>query len=501
MDVRVLGPIEASVEGRPIALGGGKPRALLAMLALKAGSAVSTERLIDGLWGEQPPATASKLVQLYVSQLRKALAAGESGAQIVTRVRGYELRLGPGDVDARRFERLVADGAAREALALWRGPALADLAAEPFAASEARRLEGLRMTALELAIDADLAAGRHREVVGELEALVAEEPLREKLHAQRMLALYRSGRQAEALDAYRQARAALIDAIGVEPGPELRRLQDAILRQEPGLEPPRADAGRLPPELFAGTPLARREADLDLLREHWRRAHGGAGRLVLLAGARGIGKTRLAAELAAEVHRDGAPVLYASGAGGPAPALAAFERTGAARRPTLVVLDDLDRAGGEVRAALGRLVDGLAALPVLIVAIAEEGGLTAAVGADATLTLVPLDADGIAEVALLYASEAGEAAGAGVAGRGGAAAWPQRVHRLAGNWARADAARRLDAAAVRTASERAGLREAEDALAGNVVELQAARERAEVEEGDADGVLVCPFKGLACFRS
>src|SRR5919109_2370797 len=177
MDVRVLGPIEVSVEGRPIALGGGKSRALLAMLALKAGSPVSTERLIDGLWGERPPATASKLVQLYVSQLRRALAASGDGAEIVTRVRGYELRLEADEVDARRFERLVAEGAPREALALWRGPALAGLTDAPFAALEARRLEEMRITAIELAIDADLAAGRHREVVGELEVLVAEEPL------------------------------------------------------------------------------------------------------------------------------------------------------------------------------------------------------------------------------------------------------------------------------------------------------------------------------------
>ena len=497
MDVRVLGPIEVSVEGRPIALGGGKPRALLAMLALKAGSAVSTERLIDGLWGERPPATASKLVQLYVSQLRKALAASGDGAEIVTRVRGYELRLGRGDVDARRFERLVADGAAREALALWRGPALAHVD-EPFAAAEAWRLEELRMTALEVAIDADLAAGRHREVVGELGALVAEQPLREKLHAQRMLALYRSGRQAEALDAYRQARAALIDAIGVEPGPELRRLQDAILRQEPGLEPPGAEVVQLPPELIAGTPLARREADLDWLREHWRRAHGGAGRLVLVAGARGIGKTRLAAELAAEVHRDGAALLYASGAGAPGAARAAFERAAAARRPTLLVLDDLDRAGDEVRAALGQLVDGLAALPLLVVAIAEETGPTAAVRADATLTLAPLDADGVAAVARLYAGEDAEPPMAElVAASGGV---PQRIHRVASEWARTAAAHRLDAAAGRAASERAALREAEDALAGNVVALQAARERAAAEEGDTDSVDVCPFKGLACFE-
>ncbi len=245
MDVRVFGPLQAVVEGRPVPLGGVKPRALLAMLALNAGSTVSSERLIEGLWGDRQPATATKLVQIYVSQLRKALAAGGDAAEIVTRGRGYELRLGSGVVDALQFERLISQAAPREALALWHGPPLDDVAGEPFAAAEIRRLEELRLRAFELAIERDLAAGRHREVIGELETLVAEEPLRERLHAQRMLALYRCGRQADALEAYRHARAILVEEIGVEPGPELRRLHEAILRQDASLEPPAAgSAGR-----------------------------------------------------------------------------------------------------------------------------------------------------------------------------------------------------------------------------------------------------------------
>jgi predicted ATPase/DNA-binding SARP family transcriptional activator len=256
MDVQVLGSIEASVEGRSIPLGGGKPRALLAMLALNAGSTVSTQRLIDGLWGEEPPASANKLVQVYVSQLRKALGSSADGAEIVTRRHGYELRVEPDAVDAGRFERLVASGAPREALALWRGPPLDDVADEPFAGAEIRRLEELRLSALELAIDRDLEEGRHREVVGELEALVTAEPLRERLHAQRMLALYRCGRQADALEAYRHARARLVEEIGVEPGPELRRLHEAILRQDASLELPAAEAVEPPRELDAGTPPA-----------------------------------------------------------------------------------------------------------------------------------------------------------------------------------------------------------------------------------------------------
>src|SRR5215210_1757233 len=149
MDLRVLGPVEASVDDRPVVIGAGKPRALLAMLALSEGSPVSSERLIDGLWGEQPPATAPKMVQVYVSQLRKAMAGSGDGAQIVKRGRGYELRLADGDVGARRFERVVADGAPRDALALWRGPPLDDVSSEPFAALEIRRLEELRAAAVE----------------------------------------------------------------------------------------------------------------------------------------------------------------------------------------------------------------------------------------------------------------------------------------------------------------------------------------------------------------
>ena len=326
MEISVLGPVEVSAGGRPVAIGAGRPRALLALLALHEGSTLSTDRLVEGLWGEEPPATAAKMVQLCVSQLRRALAAAGDGAQIVTRGRGYELRMGDGGLDARRFERLIADGRPRAALALWRGAPLADVAAEPFAAAEIRRLEELRLTAIELALDRDLAAGRHREVVGELEALVAQEPLRERLHAQRMLALYRCGRQAEALDAYRQARRALVEQIGVEPGPDLRRMHEAILRQDASLEAVAEERVELPPELDAGTPLAGRQAELDWLREHWRRAHGGAGRLVLVVGTCGIGKTRLAAEVAGEVQRDGGAVFYASGAG----ARAALESAGAA---------------------------------------------------------------------------------------------------------------------------------------------------------------------------
>src|SRR3954447_19713311 len=253
MEIRLLGLIEVSLDGRAVRLGGAKQRALLAMLALHPNAPVSVDRLIDGLWGERPPASAPKSIQIYVSQLRKLING--DGAEIVTRGRGYELRVGADAVDSVRFERLVGDaergnGAgdaiAREALALWRGPPLDDLADEPFAGPEIRRLEELCLRARELAVDGALAGGEHERVLAELAALVDEHPLREHLHAQRMLALYRSGRQADALEAYQHARSALVDEVGVEPGPELRHLHEEILAQEPALDLPSRERGGLP---------------------------------------------------------------------------------------------------------------------------------------------------------------------------------------------------------------------------------------------------------------
>ena len=223
LEIRLLGPVEARLGGQPLALVGAKQRAVLAMLALDANRAVSLERLIDGLWDERPPASAAKNVQLYVSQLRRLLSRNGGEAAIATRGRGYELRVESDAVDVARFERLLDQAeraqeagasarAARAALELWRGAPLADVAGEPFAAAETRRLEERRLLAIELAIEQDLAAGRHRELIGELDSLLAQRPFQERLHGLRMLALYRCGRQAEALEAYGDARRALTES-------------------------------------------------------------------------------------------------------------------------------------------------------------------------------------------------------------------------------------------------------------------------------------------------
>ncbi len=234
MEYALLGPLEVRIDGRTIVVGRGKQRALLAVLALNAGRVVSTDRLIDELWGEDPPATATTALQVYVSRLRKLLGEGV----IQTRDPGY---LVEGDVDVRQFDRLVSEARRSEpedaavllseALSLWRGAALCDCGLP----LEAARLEEERVAATEERIEADLTSGRSSEMIGELESLVAEHPLREAFRAQLMLALYRAGRQAEALDAYRAARTTLHDELGIEPSPRLQQLEQAILRQDDSL--------------------------------------------------------------------------------------------------------------------------------------------------------------------------------------------------------------------------------------------------------------------------
>jgi class 3 adenylate cyclase len=237
--VKLLGPLEVAVDGRPLELRRKKQRALLALLALRAGEVVSTDRLVDDLWGETSPKAAVGSLQNLVSELRKLLGS----ELLVTRVPGYVLELDRQLVDAHRFEQAVRRGGdLREALALWRGPALSDLAFEPFAQAEIARLEELRATAQEQLFDVELEGGRHAQLVAELEAFVAEHPLRERPRGQLMLALYRSGRQADALEAYRRARETLVEELGIDPSPELQQLEQAILRHDPKVDfrPPAA---------------------------------------------------------------------------------------------------------------------------------------------------------------------------------------------------------------------------------------------------------------------
>jgi DNA-binding SARP family transcriptional activator len=250
-EFRVLGPVEAIVAGQPASLPAAKPRALLAVLLLSRNRVVSVDRLVDELW-ENPPETATKALQGYVSQLRKAFGAD----RVLTKPPGYSLRVEEGELDLDRFELLVREGrellaagdskaAARrleQALELWRGTPFAEFLAEPFARDAGARLEEARLAALEDRIEADLALGRHARLLPELEELVAREPLRERPRAQLMLALYRSGRQADALELYRRTRETLNEELGIEPSLELQELERRMLQQDPTLERARTPA-------------------------------------------------------------------------------------------------------------------------------------------------------------------------------------------------------------------------------------------------------------------
>ena len=335
----ILGPLEVWRDDTPLRLGRRSERALLTLLAASPNQVVSSDRLAEDLWAGDPPPTAPTALRVYVSRLRKTLEP--DGDALVTQPPGYLLRADDDAVDARRFEMLAARGHERaaggdhtgaaealgQALSLWRGPALAEVADAPLARAEAARLEELRLATTEDRIDAVLACGAHRAVIGELEALTQIHPLRERLWALRMLALYRDGRQAEALRVYHDLRCHLRDHLGLEPAEPMHELEVAILRHDPALlstvgpalavGQQRTGLGRLQPVPLPGA-LARpgsfrfvgRQAEAEVLSWLGQEAAGGERRAVLVAGEAGVGKTRLVAEAAARFHRQGAVVLF-----------------------------------------------------------------------------------------------------------------------------------------------------------------------------------------------
>jgi len=406
----VLGPLEVVDGLRTLDLGGPKQRALLALLVLDANRPVSRDRLIDALWEDQPTPTAAKALQVYVSQLRKTLGRD----RVVTAPGGYLLRVEPDEVDLARFQQLHGEGRPHEALALWRGEPLAEFARAQFAQADIARLEELYLACLESRLAADLAEGV--DVAAELEALVRAHPLRERLRELLILTLYRAGRQADALAAYQDARAALVDQLGIEPGKALRDLQQSILRQDPALD--------LAPAAPVRSAFVGRAQELAQLVRGLDDAIAGRGRLFLLVGEAGIGKSRLADELiqAARARRVDVVVGRCWEAGG-APAYwpwvqslrelggdALFEserdeddegarfrlfdatvRFLASReRPLVLFLDDMHAADEPSLLLLEFVARELAGLRVLVVVASREAGSLAEVTREPVTTRLSL---------------------------------------------------------------------------------------------------------------
>jgi DNA-binding SARP family transcriptional activator len=432
MDYRILGPLEAFDGDRAISLGGARQRAVLALLVLHGNETLTSDVIVDELWGEEAPPTAVKVLQNCVSALRKELPP----ETIRTVAGAYSLTLEPEELDRDRFERLLAEGRAalaagdhadaaeqlRAALALFRGAPLSDFAYEAFANEEVARLDELHVAAQEDLIEAELALGRHDELVPLLESLVTRYPLRERLRWQLMLALYRAGRQAEALEAYRAARRTLLAELGIEPGPALHELERAILAQDPGLDAARRQMtpGRRPGRA-AATPLAGRDEQLALLGAGLDDALAGRGRLFVIVGPTGSGKTRLADELASSAKEHGARILWGRGWDGggapaywpwsqalrdagqtldppePADAEARFRffetvteslRAEAARQPLLIVFDDLQAADDDSIVLLEFFATELPEMSALVLALGRpETARLDELGRHATRTL------------------------------------------------------------------------------------------------------------------
>jgi WD40 repeat protein/DNA-binding SARP family transcriptional activator len=496
LDFSVLGPLLVRGDSGPVDLPSPMERALLAHLVARAGRTVSTDELIDTLWTETPPRTAAKALQNHVLRLRNLLEPERDGSPtlLVTEGSGYRLDVSDNAIDARRFERLVGLGrrafqegrveaAAKtlaDALALWRGPAYAGLESTQFGSTEARRLEELRLVALEDRIAADLDLGRARETVAELQSLVHEHPLRERFWQLLVLALYRADRQADALSAYSRARDVLDEELGVEPSPELRRLQLQVLEQDSALlaktrTPTLPDALVPPPGPFVG-----RVNELATLRAVWHRVNtGDAPATVVLRGPRAAGVTRLAAQFAAELADQGVVVEYTGDdrpSGEPATA------------PTLSVVDARGLAIGELESTL---FEGPGEGPRLTVVLAAP---SAAIPPRAeTIDVGSLNADEVRAILATYVDDAAvdDVLPEVLRASGGL---PGRVHDEA-----LSVARQRAAALVSGAATWAGLVGSDLDAARADLRLGVTRYREVIERQLGVEPGTCPWKGLVAY--
>ena len=481
MDFGVLGPLRVANGAGPIDVPGAKERALLAHLVARRGSMVPASEIIDALWGDEPPRSAAKSVQTFVARLRNALDPERvSGTGVIrTEGPGYRLDVDASAVDAERFTGLITVGrtalrdgrdrvageALGEALALWRGPAYAGFESAPWAQAEARRLEELRLDAADDLLAVRLDLGHTAEVVAEAERRLGEQPLRERIWCLLVLALYRAGRQADALAAYERARRTLADELGVDPGPELRELHAKVLAHDPALRG-RGPVAALPAELqVTGDRFVGREAQLGRLRELWASVEGGGSVSVAVRGPEGAGASRLAAELARGVARSGGSVTFVGPSADPTSRMPLGS-------PALVVADHVG-AGVPEHGMLVRLVG--------------EGERAADV--DELIDLAPLGEAEIRSLAGKYVP-ASDLDGAVAEVLGAGAAWPGVVHDVVAERARRLATRQVESA-VRTATvSREALVSAQDALSDGVETLA---ESARAVRGPSDEA---PWPGL-----
>jgi DNA-binding SARP family transcriptional activator len=541
--VSLLGPLQVSWGSSELRLGGPKERAVLAVLAGRVGRTVPVPEIVAGVWGSRPPRTAEKTLQSYVMRLRRALNVAGDGADgvLLTDAVGYRLAVPADVVDAVRFERLVERGrreraadaavaaaAYAAALALWRGPAYAGLVDAPWVQAEAARLEELRLVCWEERLAAELEAGRADDLVPEIEVLVAEHPLRERLWEALLLALYRAGRQAEALAAYRRAHALLREELGVEPGPRLRSLEARILAHDPTL----SGGGPLTVELPAGLAVAvpllvGRRAELTWLASAWERSAQGASHLVVLDGGHGLGKTRLLAEFAREHWLSGTPLLYAAAPTDGRPYLiieqlaSVLGESGDEARvvdrglsrlqpgPVMIVVDDAHRAAVDGLRELARLAH-TQTRPLLVIVAGDMERAGEAVAravrrldpdGSHTYRLPPLQDDAVRALVAEYVDPSASDDVAQledvVAAAGGV---PLAVHEAAEVWVREQATRRIAVAGDLAVMERAGLRTARGDLAAGVLDLSRAR-TAQALRPSPQRPEVCPYPGLVAFEA
>jgi DNA-binding SARP family transcriptional activator/WD40 repeat protein len=505
VDYSVLGPLRVESSRGPVEIRGAKERLLLARLVAASGRLVPASELVDTLWADEPPASAGKSLQTFVLRLRNALEPERNGnpTLLLTEGPGYRLALDPAQVDAERFARLarigersLADGRPEsaattltDALALWRGPAYAGFDGVAFAAAEARRLDELRLTATEDRLAAELALGRAAAAVPELERLVGEHPMRERLWEMLVTALYRAGRQGDALGAFERARAVLADELGVDPGPGLRGVHARVLAHDPTLGSP---TGRttLPAGLRPARVLVGRDAELDRLRAAWQHAVRGAPTTVVVRGPQGAGGTALAAALAAEVARDGAVVRHVADGSSTEPGSTGPGSDGPGRPhappsahqdPALVLLvaDHVDPGtnGGPPPTLTLRLTGHLGAVPA---------------GAE-VVELNPLEPQHVREIVADHvpADEVTRVTAEVLARTGG---WPGAVHEAAADAARARAVQRVEVAAAVAGSTSVELTTARAELADSVALL-----RDTVTDAESPDPRVCPWRGLASY--